>query len=203
MGRLLLTPGSLWPLLLERSARALRLGALHSIPTEYRYLSQDGVDFLVRVIANLARKAQARPSRPQGAAPANPFLPYEQDLFVADVSDTHVCLLNKFNVVDHHLLLITRVHEDQERLLTLADFEALWACLEESPALGFYNGGTIAGASQTHKHLQLVPLPLASQGPAVPMAPALAAATFSGADRDRARIGLPTCARAAAARSTG
>ncbi len=30
----------------------------------------------------------------------------------------------------------------------------------EYPALGFYNGGEAAGASQQHKHLQLVPLPL-------------------------------------------
>lgn len=81
---------------------------------------------------------------------------------VADISPTHLVVLNKFNVVDHHLLIVTRNFEHQERLLTLEDFEALWRCLREYSSLGFYNGGADAGASQQHKHLQLVPLPLYS-----------------------------------------
>jgi len=44
--------------------------------------------------------------------------------------------------------------------LNLDDFEALTGCMGEMDGLGFYNGGTVAGASQAHKHLQLVPLPL-------------------------------------------
>ena len=43
---------------------------------------------------------------------------YEVDLFVADISPTHVCILNKFNVVDYHLLIITRAFESQENLLS-------------------------------------------------------------------------------------
>jgi ATP adenylyltransferase len=45
----------------------------------------------------------------------------------------------------------------------------------DAPALAFYNGGEIAGASQPHKHLQIVPLPLAASGPPVPMAALLPA----------------------------
>jgi ATP adenylyltransferase len=88
---------------------------------------------------------------------------------VAEISGTHVALLNKYPVISHHLLLVTRRYMPQEALLDLADFEALAACMREYDALGFYNGGAQAGASQPHKHLQLVPLPL---GPdhAVPMA---------------------------------
>jgi ATP adenylyltransferase len=108
----------------------------------------------------------------------NPFLPYDKDLFVADISETHVAVLNKYNVVEHHLLLITRKFEDQETLLTIADFEALWACIEEYDSLGFYNGGETAGASQHHKHLQVVPLPLAPEGPAVPLEPLFPGALF-------------------------
>ncbi|MEJ2346281.1 MAG: phosphorylase, partial [Gammaproteobacteria bacterium] len=83
------------------------------------------------------------------------------------------CLLNKFNVIDHHLLVVTRAFEHQESPLTLADFSAWWRCMAEYDSLGFYNSGAAAGASQTHKHLQLVPLPLGRQGPAVPMEPLL------------------------------
>ena len=36
-------------------------------------------------------------------------------------------------------------------------------------ALGFYNSGRVAGASQPHKHLQMVPLPLAPSGPPAPI----------------------------------
>jgi ATP adenylyltransferase len=80
-------------------------------------------------------------------------------------------VLNKFNVVEHHLLIVTRGFEDQDTLLTLQDFEALWFCMTEFNNLGFYNGGREAGASQQHKHLQLVPLPLAPEGPAIPIEP--------------------------------
>ncbi len=130
----------------------------------------------MRVLANLQRKSAERAAQGRSAAggqPVNPFLPYERELFVADVSESHVALLNKFNVVDRHLLIITRAFEQQRALLTLRDFEAWWRCLGEYESLGFYNGGVEAGASQAHKHLQLVPLPLAPQGPSVPIAPLL------------------------------
>jgi ATP adenylyltransferase len=109
----------------------------------------------------------------QGRRHINPFLPPEPALFVSDVSSTHLAVLNKFNVIEHHLLIVTRRFEHQETLLNESDFAALWRCLEEFPSLGFYNGGTVAGASQAHKHLQLVPLPLADTGPHIPMQPLL------------------------------
>ncbi|MFP4904878.1 ATP adenylyltransferase family protein, partial [Paraburkholderia sp. BR14261] len=91
--------------------------------------------------------------------------PYESDLFVGDLSPTHIALLNKFNVIDRHLLIVTRRYEPQDALLDAADFTALIAVLREIDGLGFYNGGAVAGASQPHKHLQMVPLPLAGDGP--------------------------------------
>jgi ATP adenylyltransferase len=106
-----------------------------------------------------------------GAGPQrNPFLPYDPRLFVADVSDRHVALLNKFPVVGHHLLVVTREFEEQESRLTRRDWEALWICLEEGEVLGFYNSGAEAGASQGHRHLQLVPLPLVAGGASIPIA---------------------------------
>ena len=67
-------------------------------------------------------------------------------MYVADLSATHVGLLNKFYVVPHHLLIVTRHFESQESSLTPADFQTLWSCLAEYNSLGFYNSGAAAGA---------------------------------------------------------
>ncbi len=181
-GKILLKPGTLWTSVKERTEHALECGALLSIPTEFEFVEQDGVRFLVRILSNLNRKKAAKEKQKKQSATSveefNPFLPYEEDLFVADISDTHVCILNKFNVVDYHLLIITRAFEEQESLLTLEDFAAMWSCLADFDGLAFYNSGKTAGASQRHKHLQLVPLPLAPSGPQIPIEPLLTAAQF-------------------------
>jgi sulfate adenylyltransferase (ADP) / ATP adenylyltransferase len=178
--RLLLKPGSLWPRVIEQTNYALERGALLSLPTEYTFVEQGGVRFLVRTLANLNRKLEAKKAKKALGKAFNPFLPYEEDLFVADISKTHVCLLNKYNVANYHLLIITREFEEQETLLTLQDFEALWACMVEFDGLAFYNAGKTAGASQRHKHVQLVPLPLTPEGPPIPIESLLSTATFQG-----------------------
>lgn len=168
-------PGTLWSTLVDRARLARQTGALQPIATDSHTISEHGVRFQVRIVSSLARKqAQDLGRAAEAAAPSNPFLPYEKDLYVTDVSDTHLCLLNKYNVIDHHLLIITRNFERQERALTRPDFEALSHCLAEFDALGFYNSGPVAGASQPHKHLQLVPLPLGEDAPAIPIEPLLA-----------------------------
>jgi ATP adenylyltransferase len=163
----------------------MQCGAIHTIPTHSELVEQGGVKFLIRIVSNLARKVQAKADlqRPDmaGNTNDNPFLPYDQDLFVADISDTHVCLLNKFNVLDHHILMVTRSFQEQESLLTLNDFEALLMCLAEFDGLVFYNAGEAAGASQRHKHLQMVPLPLTAEVPQIPIVPLLSTARFEGA----------------------
>jgi ATP adenylyltransferase len=174
----LLKPGTLWRSILERTDHALGSGALERIPTRNEIVEQEGVRFLVPVVEILERKRSA--GQAQRRLGMNPFLPYEKDLFVADLSDTHVCLLNKFNVVDHHLLIVTRDFEDQENLLSLHDFEAMWICMEEFDGLAFYNAGTIAGASQPHKHLQQVPVPLGEGPERLPIERLFESARFHG-----------------------
>ena len=125
--------------------------------------------FLVRQLSLLGRqRLDSRRGRVAGATP-NPFLPFDSNLFVADISPTHVALLNKFALIPHHMLIVTRRFEAQEALLRHADFEALCACLAQVDGLIFYNGGAAAGASQTHRHLQMVPLPLEGIGPPTPI----------------------------------
>ncbi len=153
----------LWSAVVATTSAARQSGALLTTATTEFLVPVDGLQFLVRLVAGLAHKPRTNTPRP---ATGNPFLPYDRELYVADVGPNHVCLLNKFNVVEHHALLVTREFEDQDTLLTLADFEAWCACLADYPSLGFYNGGRTAGASQPHKHMQLVPLPLSPTHPA-------------------------------------
>lgn len=163
---------SLWANVLHTTEQALHCGALQPIATQTYTLSDQGIPFLVRILDTLKRKeaAQVSQERENGGKPFNPFLPYEEALFVTDVSASHVCLLNKFNVVDHHLLLITREYASQDTWLNEADFEALAYCLKQINGLGFYNGGATAGASQHHKHLQLVPFAAAESQADLPIA---------------------------------
>lgn len=175
-----LKPNTLWNRLQAQTKYALAVGALQPIPHQYQLVKQDNISFIVRIIANLERKHKARKKQERSGNNFNPFLPPEKDLFVADISDTHLCILNKYNVVDYHLLIITRVFEDQESHLNFADFSALWACQREFDSLAFYNSGKLAGASQSHKHLQLVPLPLAPDGIALPIELALVSMEFQG-----------------------
>jgi ATP adenylyltransferase len=164
----------------ERSARAERRGVLRSIPTSYELVEdrETGIEFVVRFVEPLPQKQETIAEKRR--SDANPFLPYDRDLFVADVSGTHLCLLNKFNVLEHHLLIVTRNYEEQESPLTLEDFEALWLCLAEREGLGFYNSGAAAGASQPHKHLQLVSVPVGIGPERTPFDPLLATARFDG-----------------------
>ena len=152
------------------------------LETSVHTLEDEGVPFIVRVAQNLGRKKAASP-KSDTAPGKDPFLPpYEPELYVGEISATHVGLLNKFCVLGNHLLMVTRDFAEQTELLDESDFHALLRGLAAVDGLAFYNGGTEAGASQLHKHLQLVPLPLAPGHSGIPLAPWLA----PGADTTRA-----------------
>jgi ATP adenylyltransferase len=155
-------PGTLRRRLEDVSRRALLSGALEPIATRSTFLEEGGVRFVVRIVERIERKRASLDA--QRTSGRNPFLPYEEELFVGDVSGTHAAVLNKFNVMENHLLVVTRSFEEQESLLTPEDFEAMRIVLEEFDSLFFYNSGAAAGASQRHKHLQFVPVPI-GEGP--------------------------------------
>jgi ATP adenylyltransferase len=126
------------------------------------------VRFVVRSVSSLARKRAAGAIPKDGARP-NPFAPPDAELVVGEITPTHFGVLNKYPVVDRHLLVVTHDFVEQETLLDATDFAALAACLRQVDGLGFYNGGREAGASQPHRHLQLVPLPLGDGAWSVPI----------------------------------
>jgi len=156
--------GTLWPELLARQQRAVACGALEPIDTVGEVVEDAGVPFFVRRITDPEFQIRIRALQNPAAETGNPFLPYDEDLFIADVSDTHFCLLSKYPAVANHTLLVTRTFEEQMDPLTPRDWQALCACMDEFDVLAFYNSGAAAGASQRHRHIQLVPPPV-GEGP--------------------------------------
>jgi ATP adenylyltransferase len=155
------TSYNLWDKITATSVNALEKKALKPILTNYEVVKDTNLDFVVRILDNIQRKEKAKKKQKkyQNLTDYNPFLPYEDDLYVTDLEDTHICILNKYNVVKNHVLIITRDFQPQENLLNLKDLESLWFVLKQIKGLGFYNAGALAGASQPHKHLQVIPFP--------------------------------------------
>ena len=150
-----------WAGVVDRAEAALASGAMHSFECQLEYVQDAGVEFVLRVATRLPRGETAAGRTAQAPALArDPLDDPEPALIVRDLTPTHRALLNKFSVLREHLLVVTKRHEDQRDLLNERDFEALAVCMEDAEVLAFYNGGPEAGASQSHKHLQVVTLPL-------------------------------------------
>ncbi|KAG0307510.1 bifunctional AP-4-A phosphorylase/ADP sulfurylase [Dissophora globulifera] len=109
-----------------------------------------------------------RPSTPviKKIEKSNPFLPHDPALYVADASNEHKVLLNKFCVVPKHFLVVTKAFKSQTEPLTPTDLLAVWSTLKalkySEHAVAFYNCGSHSGASQPHKHMQVLPLAVPS-----------------------------------------
>ncbi|MGF1700115.1 phosphorylase [Photobacterium makurazakiensis] len=156
-----------WATAEEVSESALQVGALMPIATDAEEVEEEGVCYLTHVLTPNAKK---KPIAEQTIAKkiiarnmkANPFLPYEQALFVAEAGSEHVCLLNKFPVLSPHLLICSKEFVPQSSLLNQADFDSWLLGFTEPDVFGFFNSGPVAGASQLHRHMQLVrtPIPL-------------------------------------------
>ena len=163
-------PIGFWTEVVDRAEAALASGAMHSFECALEFVQDEGVEFVLR-IATRFPKGETAKGRTDSAPrlPGNPFAQPEPALVVRDrLTPTHRALLNKFSVLREHLLVVTREYEDQRTPLAARDFEALAVCMEDAEVLAFYNGGAEAGASQSHKHLQVVTLPLSPRH-SVPM----------------------------------
>lgn len=164
---------SLWEKTVLTTKNALSKKALHPILTKCEIVEHNGIPFILRIVDNLVKKDKEKKKQKEkqkdSSTFVNPFLPYDKDLFIDNIGNDHVLILNKFNVFEHHLLIITRDFEHQESALNSKDFSALWTILSQIKGLGFYNSGELSGASQPHKHLQLVPYPLADNVDNIPL----------------------------------
>jgi len=160
---------SIWSAVERACRRAKSSGAIKTIGTQ-PVVTKQGL--VLRVAEHLKDKPKPRlpTAGSERSAAAEPFDPFrrenlEEDLVVCDLGETrHTVLLNKFNVVDYHLLVVTRDYVSQLESLTREDYAAAFRVLgsypdERSPGLAFYNCGRHSGMSQMHKHVQVVPMP--------------------------------------------
>lgn len=154
-------------LALEQSQRALQCGALVPLATEL--VEQAGLSPFV-----LRRLLSATPKHLRSAGPKpNPFLPWDPNLEVERLGSSHLVLLNKYPVQAGHVLLISQGWKPQAGWLDASDWQAL-SCVEQDTAgLWFFNSCAAAGASQPHRHLQL--LPRAPEEASCPLQPHLLA----------------------------
>lgn len=84
-------------------------------------------------------------------------------MLVADLPPSHRLVLNKFAVVPEHFILVTKEFKPQTHVLEKDDIAATFACIQAYHAEGqelfaFFNSGPHSGASQPHRHLQLLPV---------------------------------------------
>ncbi|KAJ1851000.1 bifunctional AP-4-A phosphorylase/ADP sulfurylase [Coemansia sp. RSA 1822] len=143
-------------------SRAVAQGALLFTESSVYKHQEQGVVFEVRYVPALAKKPNSKPKEKQYAKDfVDPFLPYDEHLHVKQIGDTHHLLLNKYCVVPHHLLITTAEFRQQGEPLSEADFTAVLATIDNlsSRNIVFYNSGEESGASQPHKHLQVLPMP--------------------------------------------
>ena len=86
----------------------------------------------------------------------NPFCPWEKVLEIDNIGDKHQLILNKYPVQKGHILLITNTWKPQNGWLDVSDWIAIQKVNKDTSGLWFFNSSPIAGASQPHRHFQLL-----------------------------------------------
>jgi len=138
-------------------------GELKTIQSEGRFLrDEDGIEFIVMV-----KHPAVTASKPMNLTfYANkeifdPFMPpYEPDLHISEWKSNkypeYALLLNKFNVLNNHVLIVPTHFESQFSPLTPSCLHVMHEVVTEMDGFGFYNAGREAGPSQLHRHMQVV-----------------------------------------------
>jgi len=142
-----------WSKALERSEQARKSGALIPLSTTSVALSGPGAE---RFELRQLNAALPKHHKHEGPKP-NPFRPWDPQLEVERIDLHHVLILNKYPVERGHMLLITQEWASQIHWLNPDDWRALVKVDRDSTGLWFFNSGPRAGASQPHRHLQLLP----------------------------------------------
>ncbi|WP_413682438.1 ATP adenylyltransferase [Prochlorococcus sp. MIT 1011] len=142
----------IWSEALEISRKAVDCGAVIPLVTK-KYQSNDAYcDYELRFLNSPIPKylIEYGPKR-------NPFIPWDTRLQILPINDKHTLILNKYPVQIGHMLLITNCWKPQNGWLDEDDFEAIINVDNDTTGLWFFNSSKEAGASQPHRHFQLLP----------------------------------------------
>ncbi len=143
---------SIWLKALDISKKAVDIGAVIPLNTIQYKNNEEFCDFELRFLKSPIPKylIEYGPKR-------NPFIPWDERLKIKAVNDNHTLILNKYPVQIGHMLLITNSWCPQNGWLTLDDFDAIQSVDNDTTGLWFFNSSKEAGASQPHRHFQLLP----------------------------------------------
>jgi len=143
---------SIWSKALETSREAVNCGAVIPLNTIKYKSSNEYCDFELRFLKGPIPKflTEYGPQR-------NPFIPWDSRLQIQTINNKHTLILNKYPVQLGHILLITNSWKPQNGWLNEDDFEAIINVDNDTTGLWFFNSSKEAGASQPHRHFQLLP----------------------------------------------
>ena len=142
----------IWSKALETNRKAVDCGALIPLDTVKYNSNNIYCDYELRFLKSPIPKylIEYGPKR-------NPFIPWDSRLEIEPVNYKHTLILNKYPVQIGHMLLITNTWEAQNGWLNIDDFKAIVKVDNDTTGLWFFNSSKEAGASQPHRHFQLLP----------------------------------------------
>jgi ATP adenylyltransferase/5',5'''-P-1,P-4-tetraphosphate phosphorylase II len=129
--------------------------SLETIKTSNLILVTDDPSGFEFVVSIADRKSSKKPTATGVTDPLSLEV-IDKDL-VVDSFGGYSLVLNKFNTIEDHCLLITDAYVHQLSPLRQLDLDLWISILESIDGIGFYNSNFISGASQVHKHMQLIP----------------------------------------------
>ena len=141
-----------WKKALEQTSLSINENSLYPLETNVvtrKFYDKD--DFIIRKLdtSKFKKKICYGPKQ-------NPFNPWEKILEIDKVGNNHQLILNKYPVQKGHILLITNSWKPQNGWLDVNDWVAIKNVNKDTSGLWFFNSSPIAGASQPHRHIQLL-----------------------------------------------
>ncbi|KIY74326.1 ATP adenylyltransferase [Cylindrobasidium torrendii FP15055 ss-10] len=151
--------------------RGLESGDLLFFPSTISIHNEGGVNYEIRLCPALQKKSpekHAEISEPvEKEKRPDPFAPpYNPNLLVGylrteEFEEEYVVLMNKYSVVRDHFLVVTKEFQSQASPLMPEDLASAYSLIVAADKVrqrvfAFYNCGDLSGASQPHKHIQLI-----------------------------------------------
>ncbi|KAK5170495.1 uncharacterized protein LTR77_005083 [Saxophila tyrrhenica] len=151
-------PEDLESIALDKFDKLQEKGDLLYIPPRHHVVTHDGFTFDFIISEVLTKKPQLADAAQK---PGGPFPNPDPSYIVAPfVGPDHYLTLNKYSVSRPQYILPTLTYSPQASQLTPSDLSAAFAVLLslKTEHMVIYNCGPAAGASQGHKHLQILPV---------------------------------------------
>ncbi len=140
-----------WSEALKNSELAIKNGAVIPLETIISKLNVRNKNFELRHL-----KTKLPQSLQITGPKLNPFKPWDNRLSISKILNKHQLILNKYPVQIGHMLLITNNWKPQNGWLSYDDFLAIATVESDTSGLWFFNSCKEAGASQPHRHIQLL-----------------------------------------------